>query len=417
MSSNIGHDAQELRTNCRKMFRAVVVLGAAIIVSACTTVLVRAPVPEEEIQTAAPYGIRDAGILRVWGDTLSDEESSTILRGWTDRLRRVKAAEIAAGGPIEEISLALSGGGPDGAFGAGVLKGWTERGDRPEFTIVTGISTGAIVGLFAFLGPDYDQALEEIYTTYTTDQLLIPTFFSALTGGTAVTDTRGYRGLIEQYVTDEVVAEIARQHRRGRALLIGTTNLDAARPVVWSIGGIAESGHPDARRLIHDIILASSAIPAAFPPAIIPVTASDGTTYDEMHVDGGATQQVMFFNPSFPIKWVDEALGVKFNRQIYVLINNSLKKPYNPVRPRVLSIAGAAAGSLIGGSGTGDIYKIFAIAQRDDIDLQVLSIPKTFSLTAEEPFDPVYMKALFDLGYEFGLAGDRWQNKPPDFTP
>lgn len=387
----------------------------ALALTSCTTVNARQPVPEHLLHDAAPYGIRGV-IVRDWADELDAGNSNLILRRWASVIQETKADEIAAGGPIREVILALSGGGPDGAFGAGLLNGWTAHGDRPEFNIVTGISTGAIIALFAYLGPEYDDELAEIYTTYSTRHLLTRTFFSALTGGMALTDTLGYRRLIEEYITEEVVARLGAEHRKGRVLLIGTTNLDAARPVIWNVGGIASTGDPNARRLIHDIIQASSAIPAAFPPVLIPVVTADGERYDEMHVDGGATQQVVFFSAEFPMRQIDRAIGVDIDRTLYVVINNKLDKPYAPVKPRLLSIAGTAASSLISGSGTGDIYKIFAIAERDGIDLNVVAIPRDFALEASEPFDPAYMKALFDLGYEFGLAGDRWQPNPPDFV-
>ncbi len=394
---------------------ALLVLALAWL-TACTTVLTRNPIPEDQIEVAAPYGIRGV-FIRAWGDSIDDEGIERVLENRAARLREIYADEIAAGGPIPEISLALSGGGPDGAFGAGILNGWAKRGDRPEFTVVTGISTGAIVALFAFLGPDYDEALTEVYTTYTTDDFLTPTFFSALTGGSAASDTRRYRRLIERYIDDALVAQLGEEYRRGRVLLIGTTNLDAARPVVWNVAAIAASGHPNAKTLIQDIIQASSAVPAAFPPVLVPVETPDGRRHDEMHVDGGATQQVMLFSPEFPIRRIDEALGVRFDRTLYVIMNNKLKRAYNPVNPRIISIAGRAVSTLIGGSGTGDIYKIYAIALRDGIDLEVVSIPPEFDMEPEELFDPVYMRRLYDLGYEMGLAGDFWQPRPPDFRP
>lgn len=416
MTRNISGTGERRGSPVRRL-RTGLVLGLLIVLqAACTTVLTRSPVPEDQIDLASPYGIQTDRPLRIWGDSLNAAQAEGILRNWTNVMLRTRADKIAQGGPISEVSLALSGGGPDGAFGAGLLNGWTKRGDRPEFTIVTGISTGAIVAVFAFLGSDYDDELTEIYTTYKTEQLVTPTIFAALTGGTSVTDASGYRALIERYVDDEVVAKLAAEQKKGRALLIGTTNLDAARPVVWNISAIAATGDPNAARLIHDVIQASSAIPAAFPPGIIPVVTEDGKRYDEMHVDGGATQQVMFFSTEFPVKQIDEAVGVQFDRSIYVVINNSLRKPYKPVRPRVIAIAGAAASSLIGGAGTGDVYKIFAIAERDDIELNVISIPKGFDLEAEEPFDPVYMKALYDIGYNEGVSGAKWSNIPPDFA-
>lgn len=409
-----GRDSRHQRgTSAFQVFMALLVTLA---MSACTTVLARNAVPEEDINTAAPYGIHGPA-LRAWGDKLSDEQVDAIIQTRAAVIVQAHADEIEAGKTIEQVALALSGGGPDGAFGAGLLKGWSENEDRPEFQAVTGISTGAIVALFAFLGPEYDDTLEELYTTYSTDQLAQPAIFAALTGGTALTDTSGYRRLIEQYVDDAVVERIAEENAKGRLLLIGTTNIDASRPVVWNVTTIAASGHPQARRLIQDIIQASSAIPAAFPPVLIPVVTEDGREYDEMHVDGGAVQQVMLFHPEVPLKRLDETTGAKFDRKLYVIINNKLQKPYDPVRPRVLSIAGAAVGSLIGGSGTGDIYKLYAIAQRDEVALEVVWIPRDFDVEPKEAFDPVYMKALYDLGYEFGRAGGRWSPLPPDFAP
>jgi len=398
--------------------RSFMIAALALALAACTTVLPRSPVAENQIHDAAPYGIAPGPnlSLRTFGDELVAADADTLTERRAAVMRKVHADAIAAGGPITDISLLLSGGGPDGAFGAGVLSGWSARGDRPKFDNVTGISTGAIIAIFAFLGPEYDDTLREIYTTYRSDQLVTRTIFAGLTGGSALTDTRGYRALIEKYVDDAVVAKIAAEFRKGRTLLIGTTNIDAARPVIWNVGGIAATGHPKARTLIHDVIQASSAIPAAFPPVIIPVVTADGGRYDEMHVDGGATQQVMLFSPAFPMRRIDDAVGVRFDRTVYAVINNKIRKPYTPVRPRLVSIAGAAASSLLGGSGTGDLYRIFAIAQRDGMDLKVLSIPPTFDAVPTEAFDPVYMKALFDLGYRYGLAGDRWSDGPPDFA-
>lgn len=388
------------------------------IVNGCSTGITRSPVPEAEIDYAAPYGIRIEGdIVREWGDRLDRRSYDLLLKEFVDGYKEQFGDVIAAGKPIRRVALALSGGGPDGAYGAGLLKGWSEHGDRPEFTDVTGISTGAIIALFAYLGPDYDATLEEIYTTYETDQLVRTTILSGLTGGSALTDASGYRALIEKYIDEDVVSALADAYSTGRLLLIGTTNIDAARPVVWNIGAIASSGHPDARRLIHDIVQASSAIPAAFPPVLIPVEGREGQRYDELHVDGGASQQVTLFSPSFPSRAVDEALGTKIDRTLYVIINNKTQKPYDPIDPSMFNIAGRALSSLLSGSGSGDVYKIFAITQRDGIDLNVTMIPKEFDVEASEPFDPVYMRALYDLGYNTGQSGGAWSDFPPDYKP
>lgn len=386
---------------------------AAILLTACTSTP-RNPASPHEIDASAPYGI--PGVLRVWGDTVAVEQLDAIRQSLIARTQKMHAAELEAGLPINETILALSGGGADGAFGAGILAGWTEHGDRPTFDIVSGVSTGAIIALFAFLGPEYDDDLRHFYTEYSTDQLLEPSPFAALTGGASLSDSAGYNGLIDETINPALVDAIAREADAGRILLIGTTNLDYARPVIWNVTEIARSRHPEAITLIRNLIRASSAIPALFPPVLIPTINPDGETRDELHVDGGATQQVMVFSPELPITDVDRALGAQVDRTIYVIMNNKLEKSYEPVDVGVLSIAGKAVSSLIGGSGTGDVYKIYAIAVRDGIDLRLLWVPRSFEVEAEEPFDPAYMTALYNLGRSIGARGAPWQDHPPNFT-
>ncbi|MEM6489201.1 MAG: patatin-like phospholipase family protein, partial [Pseudomonadota bacterium] len=364
---------------------------------------------------AAPYGI-DGALLRVWGDAITDAQIDAMLAREVETYRRHYGGDPVAGTSRPWTALALSGGGPDGAYGAGLLAGWTVRGDRPVFDTVTGVSTGAVIALFAFLGPQYDPALREIYTGYETSDLVTPRLFSGITSGTSLLDVAGYRALIEFYVDDDVVQALATAYGDGRNLLIGTTNIDAARPVVWNLTAIAASGDPQAKRLIHDVIQASSAIPGAFPPVLIPVVAGD-QAYDEMHVDGGATQQVMVFSPRYSVREVDETLGVVFERSVYVVFNNKLSKPYDPVRPRLPAIAGRAASSLIGGSSTGDLYRLYAVAQRDGVALNFTAIPRDFDPQPAELFDPVYMGKLYALGYRNGLVGTNWRPHPPDFAP
>ncbi len=375
----------------------------------------RNAISEADLATARPYGI--AGLVRVWGDSVGADQRDELLRGIVGRFQRFYAEEIARNEPITQNVLAISGGGAYGAFGAGVMVGWTERGDRPTFDIVTGVSTGAIIGLLAFLGPDYDDDLKRFYTEYSTEDLLRPAFFVALRGGSSVADTSGYRAIIDDFVDDVVVSRLAVAAARGRTLLIGTTNLDASRPVVWNLSAIAASGHPMAKELIRDVIQASSAIPAVMPPVVIPSVTADGETFDEVHVDGGATQQVMLFSPELPISEVDRVLNARIDRSIHIVMNNSARYRYDPVGLDVLSIAGKAMSSLIGGAGAGDIYKIFAIAQRDGIDFNAIWIPESFEEEPEEPFDIEFMGALFEVGNELGREGGSWGAYPPNFAP
>ncbi|MEM9783528.1 MAG: patatin-like phospholipase family protein [Pseudomonadota bacterium] len=399
----------------RQIWTLPLLAGLSLILAGCTTIITRQAVPEDLIDKARPYGI-DSLFVRAWGDIVSDEQVARLIEGQAAQVKIRHADKIANGETIEWEALALSGGGPDGAFGAGYLAGWAARGDRPVFEAVSGVSTGAIIALYAFLGPEYDDDLREIYTTYDTDDLVTPALFTGITRGTALLDASGYRALIERYIDDEIVAALAKERTAGRILMVGTTNLDASRPVVWNLTAIAASGHPDAKRLIHDVIQASSAIPGAFPPVLIPVE-HNGRRYDEMHVDGGATQQVMLFSPRFSARRIDEQIGAEIDRRLYVIINNKLTKPYQPVRPRLGAIASRSASSLIGGSGTGDLYRIFAIAERDGAEMSVIQIPQDFDVEPEEAFDPVYMSSLYDLGFRLAVEGEAGLPHPPDWLP
>jgi hypothetical protein len=333
-------------------------------------------------------------------------------------LEKAYGRESAAGDAPVLSFLGISGGGQWGAFGAGVLRAWSESGTRPEFMGVSGISTGALIAPFAFLGPKYDPVLEEVYTAYRTADLVEPTIFSGIVSGAALVDTSKLDAIIAEKLTPAFLAEIAAEHRKGRILLVGTTNLDAGRPVIWNMGAIAASGHPDAAHLFRQVILASASIPVAFPPAIIDVVAPDGRVYDEMHVDGGATSQVTFVSPSIPIRALTEAaLGYNIKRRLYLIMNNDLAPPYDPVTPRIPAIGGAAVSSLIRGSGIGDLYKLYLIAERDGIEFEVGWIPaETPCADPQETFDPVFMKCLYDFGAELFRSGKLWRDLPPYYA-
>jgi hypothetical protein len=227
----------------------------AVLVAGCSSLQERTPVPEPLMDGATvpdlPFN------ARFWGDTLPP---------WMDDMQ-AQARKVASG-PNRPSAwdepqryLAISGGGPDGAFGAGLLNGWTAAGDRPAFTIVTGISTGALTAPFAFLGPDYDPVLEEIYTTYSTEDLVEQRTWLGIVTGDSAADTAPLFALIERYLDDEAIAKIAAANADGRRLFIGTTNLDAGRPMLWNITAIAASDAPEKARLIHEILLASASIP------------------------------------------------------------------------------------------------------------------------------------------------------------
>jgi hypothetical protein len=313
--------------------------------------------------------------------------------------------------------LAISGGGADGAYGAGVMCGWTDAGTRPEFKVVTGISTGALTAPFVFLGPAYDDRLRKVYTSVSTDEIATSRGMLAALYSDALMDTVPLRTLLGTLVDERMMQDIAREYARGRLLMVATTNLDANRGVIWNVGAIASSGDPKALKLIHDILIASAAIPAAFPPVMIDVEL-DGVRYQEMHVDGGAKAQVFLYPPTFALSARASEEGIERERVAYVIRNARLDPQWASVQRRTLSIAGRAISSLIQTQGVGDLYRIYMITQRDGVGFNLAFIPPTFNVKATEDFDPVYMTKLFEVGYTAATApgGYPWHKSPPGFT-
>lgn len=316
-------------------------------------------------------------------------------------------------GPLPTAHLAaLSGGGDSGAFGAGLMVGWTESGTRPEFKGVTGVSTGALMAPFVFLGPEYDDKLKSIYTTISPPNVFTPRpIYAALTND-ALADNAPLLALVKKYADQEMLKAIAQAHERGRMLLIGTTDLDAERPVIWNITKIAASGHPDALNLIHRILVASAAIPGAFPPVMFEVEAG-GKRYEEMHVDGGASAQVFVYPGAVNIAELSLQQHIERERKLYVIRNAQLAPGWDHVDRLMLPIAGRAISAMIRSQGFGDLQRIYYLAQRDGIDYNLAYIGTGFDAPHPEEFDPDYMKKLFKFGYDLGKKGYPWKKTPP----
>ena len=383
-----------------------VFVSVAFLLSSCGTIPIRKPLPQEFGDTAQ---IPDIPRARFWGDAVPPFAKAVY-----GQSREKLMQEFPAVFGREHNYLALSGGGANGAFGAGLLAGWSAAGNRPEFAMVTGISTGALTAPFAFLGPAYDAQLKEMYTTYSTKDLVIKrNILATLTGDSAV-DTTPLKKMLAKYVNQQVMEAIAAEYKKGRRLWVGTTNLDAKRPVIWNIGLIASSGQPGALELIHKVILASASIPAAFPPVLIEVEA-DGKRYDELHVDGGTASQVFLYPAGLDWRIVTQKLEVKGTPKVYVIRNSFLKPAWETVQPKIMPIAGYSIDSLIRTQGIGDMYLIYLDCQRDGIDYNLAYIPDDFSIKPKEDFDPVYMGKLFDLAYQLAKNGYPWDKAPPGF--
>lgn len=385
------------------MHRLTALLAAALL-TACASAPSRvSPLPEEYADAASIPGVPGA---RYWGDARPAGFDT-----W------LKLPDSAIASNFEGISnrphnyLALSGGGADGAYGAGVLIGWTAHGTRPEFTIVTGISTGALIAPFAFLGPKYDETLRKLYTNLSTSDLVEPRGLLDILRNDSATSSAPLRRLIEQYINDEVIAELAGEYRRGRSLLVGTTNLDAARPVTWNVTRIAASGSPRARVLIHNVILASASIPGIFPPVMIDVEAN-GRSFDEIHVDGGVTAQVFVYPSGLDWKAVERRLGIQGRPSLYIISNAHGELAWEGVTRRIVPILMRTVDSLIRTQGIGDLAQIYLLTQRDGLNYNLAYIPASFRDRPSEKFDPAYMRKLLELGFERAKGGYPWTTGP-----
>jgi predicted patatin/cPLA2 family phospholipase len=382
-------------------------LLAALLSVGCAS-LPRDPVPPAYADKAV---VLDGTQVRYWGDHAPPNIDALAAEKWA----QVKAtrSHLLKPGTRPQISfLAISGGGSDGAFGAGLLVGWTARGDRPEFDIVTGVSTGALTAPFAFVGPKYDQALKEVYTTYSTDQLVVKQPIRGLLGGEALASNAPLARVIASYVNEEFLKEVAHEHAKGRRLLIGTTNLDAQRPVIWDMGKIASSGDPRALELFRNVLLASAAIPAVFPPVDIKVQV-EGQEREELHVDGGTTNQVFLLPTQIRSAGMDAKLGINPVRHLYIIRNGRVAPEFKAVKASTLAIAGRSISTLIKTQGIGDLYQMYVFARHNHVDYNLSYIPGDFADTSTESFDPKYMSQLFDLGFKLGKAGTEWQKTPP----
>ncbi len=347
---------------------------------------------------------------RMWGDELPKNVDARV-----ELMRRQFAADSDTNMFYRPATyLALSGGGANGAYGAGLLKGWSESGTRPEMTIVAGISTGALIAPYAFLGSSYDDELERFYTGMATNDLVAKRSLVRGLFSDALYDTRRLKEVLRWEIDEQMILEIAREYRRGRRLLIGTTNLDSQRPVIWNIGAIAQIGTKEANQLIRDVILASVSIPGVFPPVRIKVKVGD-QVYDEIHVDGGVSTQVFIYPSQIDLRRAARDIGVTGEQTIYVIRNGYLNAHWSEVDLGLGSILISSLDTIIRTQGLGDLYRIYLGAVRDKAKFKLAYIPDDFDAESKELFDPEYMKALFEFGFEQARKGYDWASSPPGF--
>lgn len=382
--------------------------GVTALLSGCAD-LVRGPaVPVDRTNQASVLGLPNERFFPIYGtEPLAAEFAAA-------GQRQLRTRGLQPDAVLPEIKLlAVSGGGENGAFGAGLLCGWSDHGDRPVFDLVTGVSTGALTAPFAYLGTSYDPQLRAVFTETKPSGVLENRFFTAALLNDAMSDNSPLFKTISAYVNEEMLAAIAKGYDDGRLLLIGTTDLDAQQPVIWNVGAIARSGHPRALETIRRIMLASAAIPGAFPPTMFNVIL-DGQPHQEMHVDGGAFAQAFLYPVTMTRqRRVRMAGGIKVvPATAYIIRNGRLDPEWTKVERRTMGIAARAISTMIAASGVNDIMRMYGTTQRDGVGFNLAYIGRDFDQKLPEPFDQGYMRSLFDYGYQRGRRGYDWAKSP-----
>ncbi len=300
----------------------------------------------------------------------------------------------------------LSSGGSDGAFGAGLLTGLSAAGKRPDYAVVTGVSSGALMAPFVFAGKRYDDALRDAYTKITSGDI-----YEAGATAESFVDLWPLKALIAKQMSPALLADVAAEHRRGRRLLVVTYNLDAQRSVVWNMGAIAAHGGEAALNLFRTVLLASASVPGAFPPVLIDVEAK-GRRFSEMHVDGGVAGQFFVAPAALMASTSDYRLPAS---QLYIVVNTGLAPNFRVVDRFAPSILAQSVGAAVKVDTRLMLDRTYLMAQRGHIGFNVASVPPSFNAPSRGSFDPDYMRALFETGYDLGKTGTPFSAEPPPY--
>ncbi|MFH1458796.1 MAG: patatin-like phospholipase family protein [Candidatus Omnitrophota bacterium] len=397
--------------NCLFFKNLTVFFVIIFIISGCARF--RHAIPVNLYQKAQIYGMED---IRIFADgpnemIYQDMVTSMVQESGQYFLQDENGVKVY---PV----LAISGGSADGAYGAGVLKGWSEHGTRPVFKVVTGISTGAIIAPFAFLGSEYDEKLECLYTSISTRDIMRKRSLFTLFFSNSFASNWPLKRLLDKHIDLELLTEIAKEHAKGRRLYVGTTNLDAQSLVIWDMGRIASFGNKESLKLFRKVILASAAIPVAFPPVFFDVQV-EGKSYDEMHVDGGTAKQVFFlfcvlqgFRDAFDKRGID-IYHTKL--QLYIIRNGYLNPVWKEIPDKLSTITERTVDTMVNAQGLGDLYRLYIFTENSKGDFNLAYIPSDYVFERKEMFDPDRMKKLFCLGVEKAAQGYPWEKVPPGF--
>ena len=372
-----------------------VCLIAVVIVAGCAA-MHREQAPEMAPNTTTPVGFQS--IVR-YDNSYSNGDPRVIGSRFSEILQRHRAASLDGQLNI----LALSGGGAGGAFGAGALVGLSRRGERPQFDVVTGVSAGALIAPFAFLGPAWDAQLADAFSGARTEHLLDSRGIGNLLRP-GIYGSESLVDLVDHFVTDELILAVAQQAEQGRLLLVATTDLDKEETVIWDMGRIAAHGGEAARTLFRNVLVASASIPGVFSPIVIPVEKA-GVRYDEMHVDGDVTVP-FFVAPALTYQPTDASSLSGAN--IYVLVNGQLGgAPYTTPVDTASIISRTFSATLTHLART-NIALTSEFAEKYDMNFKFSSIPTDYPFRGPLDFHESAMRALFNYGAFCAREGRLW---------
>ena len=380
-------------------------LGIALLFSACATR--PTPLPEAHAQKL-PWGAIDLDI--------NSKDKCSIKNSLGSVLTQKAQRYSKKNGSVPFDILTLTGGGSRGAFGTGLILGWTDKGNIPKFDIITGISTGAVMAPFIFLGEEELKKVEYFYTKMHTENVFVSTW-SSFFGYGYIMNAKPLKKLFKKNFDKAFLDKVTQEHKKGRRLYIGTTNIDTGQLTVWDMGAIASSDREDKYQRFADIVYASSALPVYLPPQYMSVDV-DGKDYYQMHIDGGIYAQV--FMIGLLVNWgevleFDKSDNTDFNVTLYTVANRKYRQRdiYQPVEQAPFSIIEAYVLTEMDLLFDRSVYRLYKSCEKKGFKFRMASIPDKMPdvITVPTEFKPKEMIELFNIGYQLGKTDIPWKTE------
>lgn len=393
----------------KTLHRLLIIIACLLALSGCARV--RHAVPENLVGEAVVVGMPG---IRYY----TDKPVSFFMtrQSLVDSFKEEDKSDYLVYGIKTYPVLIIGGGVSNSAYGIGLLKGWLKEGSRPVFKIITGYSSGSLLATATFAGEGYEDRLAELFTSISTKDVVKQKGILGIMFGNSVYSSARFAKKIDDIMDTDLMARIAQEHKKGRRLYVGTTDLDAQGFVIWDMGALASKASLDSLKLFRKIVLASCSFSAMLPPVYFQVEAG-GRHYDEMHADGGVVGGLFYINQlmegGVPAA---QSCGInlrKLRTRIYAL-NCCYMSPHSKqvednltaITSRLIETNGAA--KMIG-----DTYRIYAFAKEKGWDYNLAYIPEDFKPNQKEMFDKQEMKRLFKRGYDDAAAGYKWHKAPP----